>query len=159
MYYLLFFIALLFILCVPAFLRGKRLIEDYLSKIPSAFIATLILTVLFGFYFSHGEVELEKNYTKSYTILESYPLKVTGNQMIIQRNGYWEEFNISRDSYRFMEKTSAKEPCVEKRITHYEPKNGKRFWFLLHSFDGDPYEVVIVPEGELNDYISFFNIK
>lgn len=136
MYYLLFSIALLFILCVPA-----------------------ILTVLFGFYFSHGEVELEKNYTKSYTILESYPLKVTGNQMIIQRNGYWEEFNISRDSYRFMEKTSAKEPCVEKRITHYEPKNGKRFWFLLHSFDGDPYEVVIVPEGELNDYISFFNIK
>lgn len=136
MYYLLFSIALLFILCVPA-----------------------ILTVLFGFYFSHGEVELEKNYTKSYTILESYPLKVTGNQMIIQRNGYWEEFNISRDSYRFMEKTSAKETCVEKRITHYEPKNGKRFWFLLHSFDGDPYEVVIVPEGELNDYISFFNIK
>lgn len=136
MYYLLFSIALLFILCVPA-----------------------ILTVLFGFYFSHGEVELEKNYTKSYTFLESYPLKVTGNQMIIQRNGYWEEFNISRDSYRFMEKTSAKEPCVEKRITHYEPKNGKRFWFLLHSFDGDPYEVVIVPEGELNDYISFFNIK
>lgn len=111
-------------------------------------------TVLLFFVLFLNLSPYNKNFYTEEKVDETYSIKLEGNNAFIQQGNDWKFLRIYFDDYTFKEDPSATVPRIEHSVTHFRQKPGALFWLLVFPHDEDETNVIVVPEGYLDEWLK-----